>query len=64
MMDSRTNFGRVTQPSGAAVSASRRASRFVGWLRDPSWLTPDRIAFYSGCLLLVYVIAAIGQLIH
>ena len=65
-MDSPTNLGPVAQLSASAepVSSSCRASRSVGWLRDPSWLTSERIAFYSGCLLLVYLIAAVGQLIH
>jgi len=65
-MDSPTNLGPVVQPAASAepVSASGRASRFAGWLRDPSWLTPERMAFYSGGLLLAYLIAAIGQLIH
>jgi glycosyl transferase family 87 len=66
MTDSRTNLGPALQ-SGAStnpLSPLSRSSRFAGWLRDPSWLTPERMAFYSGSLLLVYLIAAIGQLIH
>lgn len=32
------------------------------WLRDFPWLTSQRLIFYSGILLLVYMIAALGQL--
>src|SRR5579871_5759094 len=32
------------------------------WLRDFPWLTSQRLIFYSGILLLVYLVAAFGQL--
>jgi len=32
------------------------------WLRDFPWLTSRRLIFYSGILLLVYLVAALGQL--
>jgi alpha-1,2-mannosyltransferase len=34
----------------------------AGWFRDFSWLTPQRVTFYSGVLLVAYLVAAIGQL--
>ena len=35
----------------------------ASWLRDFSWLTPQRVKFYSAVLLLAYLAAAIAQLL-
>ena len=40
----------------------RLVHALTGRLRDFSWLTPQRVAFYSGVLLLAYLVAAICQL--
>jgi len=40
------------------------ARRFTGWLRDLRWLTRQRVIFCSGVLLLAYLAAAIGQVLH
>jgi alpha-1,2-mannosyltransferase len=41
---------------------SSSAHPFASWLRDFSWLTAQRVRFYSTVLLLAYLVAAIGQL--
>lgn len=43
---------------------SRMARGFISLVRDPTWLTLQRVAFYSGALLLLYLSAAIGQLLN
>jgi alpha-1,2-mannosyltransferase len=43
---------------------SRFARGFTSFLRDLPWLTRQRVTFYSGVLLLAYMIAAIGQLLN
>jgi alpha-1,2-mannosyltransferase len=53
-----------TTPSVAQVGLGDFAHRFNGWLRDLPWLTPRRITFYSGVLLLAYLIAGTGQLLN
>jgi alpha-1,2-mannosyltransferase len=54
----------VTTPSPAHDGRLGFAHRSASWLRDFSWLTTQRAAFYSGVLLLAYLAAAIGQLFH
>ena len=54
----------VTPPTLAADGRLGSAHRFTNWLRDPSWLTVQRVTFYSGVLLLAYLAAAIAQLFH
>ncbi|MGB8413813.1 MAG: glycosyltransferase family 87 protein [Candidatus Binatus sp.] len=54
----------VTPPTPAADGRLGFAHRFTSWLRDPSWLTVQRVTFYSGVLLLAYLAAAIAQLFH
>jgi alpha-1,2-mannosyltransferase len=54
----------VTTPTPAHDGLLGFAHRFTSWLRDPSWLTVQRVTFYSGVLLLAYLAAAIGQLLH
>lgn len=69
-MDSRTNINTVTQSAPVTTPPlmegrlSRLVDFLIGWLRDFSWLTPQRVGFYSGVLLLAYLVAAIGQLLH
>jgi alpha-1,2-mannosyltransferase len=52
----------VIVPSAPARNLVGFLRRFNLWLRDFPWLTSQRLIFYSGILLLVYLIAAIGQL--
>ncbi len=54
----------ATGPAPAHDGPSGLLRRLIGWLRDPSWLTRQRVKFYSGVLLLAYLVAAIGQLLH
>jgi hypothetical protein len=54
----------VTPPTPAPDGRLGFAHRFTSRLRDPSWLTVQRVTFYSGVLLLAYLAAAIAQLFH
>jgi hypothetical protein len=54
----------VTPPTPAPDGRLGFAHWFTSWLRDPSWLTVQRVTFYSGVLLLAYLAAAIAQLFH
>jgi alpha-1,2-mannosyltransferase len=78
MSDSLHNLSPESGPEIAAVTHSIAPIRvghasdgrpgFVhrldGLLRDPTWLTRSRILFYSGVLMLAYVVAAIAQMLH
>ena len=46
------------------ISSRSIAHRINSWLRDFRGLTPERVEFYSGVLLVAYLAAAIGQLFH
>lgn len=66
-MDGRTNINTirqstVTTPTRANGRLLRLVHGLTGRLRDFSWLTPQRVTFYSGVLLLAYLVAAICQL--
>jgi alpha-1,2-mannosyltransferase len=54
----------LTLPVAARTGVSSRSRRLVDWLRDFPWLTRQRVIFYSGVLLLAYLVAAIGQLVN
>ncbi len=54
----------ITTPTPAPNGRLGFTHRFTSWLRDPSWLTVQRVTFYSGVLLLAYLAAAIAQLFH
>ena len=68
-MDSRSKIESLgqsvteTTPAAASDGPSGFAHRFTGWFRDFSWLTVQRATFYSGVLLLAYMVAAISQLV-
>jgi alpha-1,2-mannosyltransferase len=67
-MDSRGNINTVresivvTTPTLAHSRLLRLVHGLTGWLRDFSWLTRQRVTFYSGVLLAAYLVAAICQL--
>ena len=63
-IDTAGQSATVATPSRAHDGLLGLAHRFNCWLRDPSWLTVQRVTFYSGVLLLAYLAAAIGQLLH
>jgi alpha-1,2-mannosyltransferase len=57
----------IRQPGVAVLTPERSigwgfAQRFNIWIRDFSWLTPQRAIFYSGLLLLAYSAATFAQL--
>jgi len=54
----------VTTPTPAHDGLLGFAHRFTSWLRDPSWLTVQRVTFYSGVMLLAYLAVAIAQFYH
>ncbi len=54
----------LTTPAPAHHGRVGFAHRLISWLRDFSWLTARRAAFYSGVLMLAYLAAAIAQLLH
>jgi alpha-1,2-mannosyltransferase len=52
----------IVPPAVTSIIPRGVARRLNSWLRDFPWLTSQRVAFYSGMLLLAYLIAAIAQL--
>src|SRR5271170_2486971 len=53
-----------TRPRQASDSRPGFAHRLDSLFRDPTWLTRGRILFYSGVLMLAYLVAAIAQILH
>jgi alpha-1,2-mannosyltransferase len=51
-----------TRPRQASDSRPGFAHRLDSLFRDPTWLTRRRIFFYSGVLMLAYVVAAIAKI--
>src|SRR5713101_5765198 len=62
-VESVAQSGPATKPTLSDDGPLSSAHPFTSWLRDFSWLTAERVRFYSAVLLLAYLAAAIAQLL-